>query len=69
MKELLRCRAMESMCRQRASFYPGEAWKFLAEAEMWHHKAMDLISAGFIDSDHQQPLASPGAMMNHVAPN
>lgn len=44
MRELLRCRAMESMCRQRASFYPGEAWKFLAEAEMWHHRAMDVIA-------------------------
>lgn len=53
MKELLRCRAMESMCRQRASFYPGEAWKFLAEAEMWHHRAMDLISH---DATHDQPL-------------
>jgi hypothetical protein len=43
MKDLLRCRAMESMCRQRASFYPGEAWNYLAQAEMWHHRAMDLV--------------------------
>lgn len=49
MKELLRCRAMESMCRQRASFYPEEAWRFLAEAEMWHHKAMDAIAAHHVD--------------------
>lgn len=43
MKELLTCRAMESMCRQRASHFPGESWKFLAEAEMWRHRALDLI--------------------------
>ncbi|MET0968720.1 MAG: hypothetical protein ABWY18_05915 [Tardiphaga sp.] len=45
MKELLRCRAMESMCRQRASFYPGEAWTYLAQAEMWHHRVMDLVAS------------------------
>ncbi len=44
MKELLRARAMESMCRQRPWFYPEEGWKFLAEAEMWKHRALDLIS-------------------------
>jgi hypothetical protein len=41
---------MESMCRQRASFYPGEAWKYLAEAEMWHHKGMDLVVSELPDS-------------------
>jgi hypothetical protein len=44
MKELLRCRAMESMCRQRASFFPEQSWKYLAEAEMWKHRALDLTS-------------------------
>jgi hypothetical protein len=41
MKELLQCRAMESVCRQRATFYPQESWKWLAEAEMWNHKAFE----------------------------
>lgn len=40
MKELLDCRAMESVCRQRATLYPEESWKWLAEAEMWNHKAI-----------------------------
>jgi hypothetical protein len=44
MKELLRCRAMESMCRQRASFFPEQSWKYLAEAEMWKHRALDLTT-------------------------
>jgi hypothetical protein len=43
MKEFLTCRAMESMCRQRAAFFPGESWRYLAEAEMWRHRALDLI--------------------------
>jgi hypothetical protein len=41
MKELLNCRAMESVCRQRATLYPEESWKWLAEAEMWNHKAIE----------------------------
>ena len=41
MNELLRCRGMESLCRQRATFYPEESWKWLAEAEMWNHKVFE----------------------------
>jgi hypothetical protein len=41
MNELVRCRAMESLCRQRATFYPEESWKWLAEAEMWDNKAFE----------------------------
>lgn len=41
MKELLSCRAMESMCRQCAALYPEENWKWLAEAEMWNHRALE----------------------------
>lgn len=41
MKELLSCRAMESVCRQRAALYPEENWKWLAEAEMWNHRAFE----------------------------
>jgi hypothetical protein len=44
MEDLQTCRAMESLCRQRASFFPEESWKHLAEAEMWQHKAMELIA-------------------------
>jgi hypothetical protein len=39
MSGLIRYRAMESLCRQSAVFYPLESWRLLAEAEMWHHKA------------------------------
>lgn len=39
MSGLTRYRAMESLCRQSAVFYPLESWRLLAEAEMWNHKA------------------------------
>jgi hypothetical protein len=39
MSNLVRYRAMESLCRQKAVFRPQESWRLLAEAEMWHHKA------------------------------
>lgn len=45
MKDLVRYRAMESLCRQSAVFHPLESWRLLAEAEMWHHKAEAEIAA------------------------
>ena len=43
MEDLVRYRAMESLCRQSAVFRPLESWRLLAEAEMWHHKALEEI--------------------------
>jgi hypothetical protein len=45
MKDLVRYRAMESLCRQSAVFHPLESWRLLAEAEMWHHKALDEMAS------------------------
>jgi hypothetical protein len=45
MSNLVRYRAMESLCRQRAVFRPQESWRLLAEAEMWHHKAQEEIAS------------------------
>jgi hypothetical protein len=39
MTDLVRYRAMESLCRQSAVFHPLDSWRLLAQAEMWHHKA------------------------------
>jgi hypothetical protein len=39
MQDLTRCRHMELLCRQRATFYPEESWKWLGEAERWQHLA------------------------------
>ncbi len=43
MKDLVRYRAMESLCRQSAVFHPLDSWRLLAEAEMWHHKAEEAL--------------------------
>jgi hypothetical protein len=45
MNDLVRYRAMESLCRQSAVFHPLESWRLLAEAEMWHHKAQQEIAS------------------------
>jgi hypothetical protein len=51
MKDLVRYRAMESLCRQSAVFHPLESWRLLAEAEMWHHKALDEMALDEMASD------------------
>jgi hypothetical protein len=47
MDNLVRYRAMESLCRQSAVFRPLDSWRLLAEAEMWHHKAEEEIDSRF----------------------
>jgi hypothetical protein len=49
MNDLVRYRAMESLCRQSAVFRPLESWRLLAEAEMWHHKAQQEIASHFME--------------------
>ena len=49
MNDLVRYRAMESLCRQSAVFRPLESWRLLAEAEMWHHKAQQEIASRFLE--------------------
>jgi len=56
MEDLVRYRAMESLCRQSAVFRPLESWRLLAEAEMWHHKALEEITTRSIECN-DAPLA------------
>jgi hypothetical protein len=55
MNNLVRYRAMESLCRQSAVFRPLESWRLLAEAEMWHHKAQEEIASHFIECNGAPP--------------
>jgi hypothetical protein len=55
MDNLVRYRAMESLCRQSAVFSPLESWRLLAEAEMWHHKAEDEIDSRFRECNGAAP--------------
>ena len=58
MKDLVRYRAMESLCRQSAVFRPLESWRLLAEAEMWHHKAQDEIASHFMECNSVPPVVA-----------
>jgi hypothetical protein len=55
MKELVHCRAMESLYRQGAALHPEDSWKLLAEAERWRHKALDHIASHFEECNTTQP--------------
>jgi hypothetical protein len=58
MKDFVRYRAMESLCRQSAVFHPLESWRLLAQAEMWHHKAEDELAARSVQRDVVAPAAA-----------
>jgi len=58
MKNLVRYRAMESLCRQSAVFHPHESWRLLAQAEMWHHKAEDELAARSVQPDVAAPAGA-----------
>jgi hypothetical protein len=58
MNDLVRYRAMESLCRQSAVFRPLESWRLLAEAEMWHHKAQEEIASRFMECNRTLPSAA-----------
>jgi hypothetical protein len=58
MKDLVRYRAMESLCRQNAVFRPLESWQLLAEAEMWHHKALEEIASLSLERNATAPTAA-----------
>jgi hypothetical protein len=58
MNDVVRYRAMESLCRQSAVFRPLESWRLLAEAEMWHHKAEEEIALRFMECNRIPPAAA-----------
>jgi hypothetical protein len=58
MNDLVRYRAMESLCRQSAVFRPLESWRLLAEAEMWHHRAQEEITSRFAECNRIPPAVA-----------
>ena len=50
MNDLIGCREMELLCRQRATFDIQHSWKWLGEAERWkdlaHREAASRFHAG-----------------------
>jgi hypothetical protein len=61
MNNLVRYRAMESLCRQNAVFRPLDSWRLLAEAEMWHHKALEEIASRTSESNRVVPAGALAA--------
>jgi hypothetical protein len=47
MKNVIRYRAMGSLCRQHAAYNPTESWRLLAQAEHWEHLAAVEMSSHF----------------------
>jgi hypothetical protein len=47
MKNVVRYRAMASLCRQHAAYNPNDGWKLLAQAEHWEHLAAAEMSSRF----------------------
>ena len=47
MENILRLRAMGSLCRQHAAYRPDRAWKLLAEAEYWEYLANRALAFHF----------------------
>ena len=47
MKNVLRFRAMGSLCRQQAAYNPAQSWQLLAKAEHWEHLAAVETSSYF----------------------
>ena len=63
MEDLVRYRAMGSLCRQSAVFRPLESWRLLAEAEMWRHKALEEVTSRSIECNE----APPADALTHAA--
>ena len=58
MKEILRYRAMGSLCRQQAAYNPGERWSLLAQAMHWEHLAEVEMSSHFEECNASQANAA-----------
>ena len=66
MNDLVRYRAMESLCRQNAVFHPLESWRLLAEAEMWHHKAEQVLASRCGQRDVALPNGIQAGSLAHA---
>jgi hypothetical protein len=69
MKNVLRYRALGSLCRQHAAYNPDESWKLLAQAEYWEHLAQVEMSSHFEDCNATGSDAKPvgDKTINHLA--
>jgi hypothetical protein len=58
MNNLVGCRELESLCRQRAVSDRAQSWKWLGEADRWSYLAHREIASRFQNhSIHASPMA------------
>jgi hypothetical protein len=58
MNNLVGCRELESLCRQRAVSDRAHSWKWLGEADRWNHQAHREIASRFQKNPmHAGPMA------------
>ena len=62
MDDLLNCRHMELLCRQRAKADPEHSWKWLARAERWENVGHRRTISSFKRGNSRQPNLGPMAM-------
>ena len=62
MDDLLNCRHMERLCRQRAVADPEHSWKWLARAERWGNLGHRRTISSFEQSNSRQTDLGPMAM-------
>src|ERR1700676_3394064 len=59
MNDLVHYRAMESLSRQAGVHHPLVGWGMFAEAERWHHKALEEIASRFAECNTIAPAGPP----------
>jgi hypothetical protein len=58
MSNIVGCRKIETLCRQRALSDRAQSWKWLGEADRWSELAHREIAAGFQNNPmHAGPMA------------
>ena len=62
MSNIIDCRAMELLCRQRAKADPQNSGKWLGQAERWRELGHSEVSSRFQQRNNQQMHAGPMAM-------
>jgi hypothetical protein len=71
MKNVVRYRAMASLCRQHAAYNPNDGWKLLAQAEHLEHMAAVEMSSSFEECNigGSDDVAASGSSANDTVWN
>jgi hypothetical protein len=62
MYDLLNCRHMELLCRQRAKADPAHSWKWLVRAERWENLGHRKTISSFKRNRSEEPDLGPNTI-------